>query len=170
MCRSRVKAVAPRVAAHVQVPLSLSPRCERRFARLPRALSGRTPVVSSDGSDALHSSLGGQRSTPRNNRYGHQTRDANHPLKAAIDYSISYSKNRTIPRLVRPKGHPRMRAACPVGCPMACYWHRAPATPRKKPRMCGAFLHSGGGIRTRDLRVMSPTSYQTAPPRGEPTR
>src|SRR3954464_2224357 len=27
-------------------------------------------------------------------------------------------------------------------------------------------LDSGGGIRTRDLRVMSPTSYQTAPPRG----
>ncbi len=26
-------------------------------------------------------------------------------------------------------------------------------------------LDSGGGIRTRDLRVMSPTSYQTAPPR-----
>src|SRR5262249_17411008 len=26
--------------------------------------------------------------------------------------------------------------------------------------------NSGGGIRTRDLRVMSPTSYQTAPPRG----
>ena len=25
--------------------------------------------------------------------------------------------------------------------------------------------NSGGGIRTRDLRVMSPTSYQTAPPR-----
>src|SRR5215208_708792 len=25
--------------------------------------------------------------------------------------------------------------------------------------------YSGGGIRTRDLRVMSPTSYQTAPPR-----
>ena len=24
---------------------------------------------------------------------------------------------------------------------------------------------SGGGIRTRDLRVMSPTSYQAAPPR-----
>ncbi len=30
----------------------------------------------------------------------------------------------------------------------------------------GEFVHSGGGIRTRDLRVMSPTSYQTAPPRG----
>ena len=29
-------------------------------------------------------------------------------------------------------------------------------------------LDSGGGIRTRDLRVMSPTSYQTAPPRGGP--
>ena len=27
--------------------------------------------------------------------------------------------------------------------------------------------HSGGGIRTRDLRVMSPTSYQTAPPRSK---
>src|SRR3954447_24051236 len=26
-------------------------------------------------------------------------------------------------------------------------------------------LDSGGGIRTRDLRVMSPTSYLTAPPR-----
>ena len=25
--------------------------------------------------------------------------------------------------------------------------------------------NSGGGIRTRDLRVMSPASYQTAPPR-----
>ena len=31
-------------------------------------------------------------------------------------------------------------------------------------------INSGGGIRTRDLRVMSPTSYQTAPPRGVPTR
>ena len=29
--------------------------------------------------------------------------------------------------------------------------------------------HSGGGIRTRDLRVMSPTSYLTAPPRGVAT-
>ena len=27
---------------------------------------------------------------------------------------------------------------------------------------------SGGWIRTNDLRVMSPTSYQTAPPRGNP--
>ncbi len=41
----------------------------------------------------------------------------------------------------------------------------------KKPSVCGGlhfqrFLNSGGGIRTRDLRVMSPTSYQTAPPRG----
>ncbi len=30
----------------------------------------------------------------------------------------------------------------------------------------GDSIHSGGGIRTRDLRVMSPTSYLTAPPRG----
>src|SRR5688572_18651755 len=30
----------------------------------------------------------------------------------------------------------------------------------------GEISSSGGGIRTRDLRVMSPTSYLTAPPRG----
>ena len=36
---------------------------------------------------------------------------------------------------------------------------------RKSPDFQG-FSSSGGGIRTRDLRVMSPTSYQTAPPRG----
>jgi hypothetical protein len=36
---------------------------------------------------------------------------------------------------------------------------------REKPAICRLF-DSGGGIRTRDLRVMSPTSYQTAPPRG----
>ena len=42
--------------------------------------------------------------------------------------------------------------------------HRPPE--RQKPRSHGASIHSGGGIRTRDLRVMSPTSYQTAPPRG----
>ena len=36
----------------------------------------------------------------------------------------------------------------------------------QKPPGERRLLHSGGGIRTRDLRVMSPTSYQTAPPRG----
>src|SRR5215204_892393 len=36
-------------------------------------------------------------------------------------------------------------------------------TPRALFR--GPLASSGGGIRTRDLRVMSPTSYQTAPPR-----
>ena len=38
----------------------------------------------------------------------------------------------------------------------------------RKGRVCGPFSSSGGGIRTRDLRVMSPTSYQTAPPRVAP--
>src|SRR4051794_13049511 len=58
---------------------------------------------------------------------------------------------------------------------------RAPRE-RRKPRIHGAFepstavlspsspAGSGGGVRTRDLRVMSPTSYQTAPPRGGKTR
>ncbi len=36
---------------------------------------------------------------------------------------------------------------------------------KKNPGFPG-LSYSGGGIRTRDLRVMSPTSYQTAPPRG----
>jgi site-specific DNA recombinase len=38
--------------------------------------------------------------------------------------------------------------------------------PRPAEKLVGEFVYSGGGIRTRDLRVMSPTSYQTAPPRG----
>src|SRR4051794_30703726 len=65
------------------------------------------------------------------------------------------------------------------------HWnHEPPAAQRRKPPLRAAFgvlvgllqgflqpyamvgLDSGGGIRTRDLRVMSPTSYQTAPPRG----
>ena len=39
--------------------------------------------------------------------------------------------------------------------------------PNKKPPGFGGGVwgYSGGGIRTRDLRVMSPTSYQAAPPR-----
>src|SRR5215204_5792358 len=36
----------------------------------------------------------------------------------------------------------------------------------KAPQLRGFGSNSGGGIRTRDLRVMSPTSYLTAPPRG----
>ena len=43
-----------------------------------------------------------------------------------------------------------------------------PQTPYVAKRRHLATPHdfsSGGGIRTRDLRVMSPTSYQTAPPR-----
>lgn len=35
----------------------------------------------------------------------------------------------------------------------------------KPPANTGGSISSGGGIRTLDLRVMSPTSYQTAPPR-----
>ena len=38
---------------------------------------------------------------------------------------------------------------------------------RAERRLSAAPGNSGGGIRTRDLRVMSPTSYQTAPPRSE---
>ena len=43
-----------------------------------------------------------------------------------------------------------------------------PTTKRSAPGERDA-SYSGGRIRTCDLRVMSPTSYQTAPPRGVPT-
>ena len=41
----------------------------------------------------------------------------------------------------------------------------SPHPRRRNPRASRGFVSSGGGIRTRDLRVMSPTSYLTAPPR-----
>src|SRR3954449_11172650 len=81
---------------------------------------------------------------------------------------------RATPRFPRPKLEP--------------HWnHGAPPPQRRKPPLRTALgvlvgllqgflrpyamvgLDSGGGIRTRDLRVMSPTSYQTAPPRGGPS-
>src|ERR1041385_9079623 len=37
---------------------------------------------------------------------------------------------------------------------------------KQNPALAGLSFYSGGGIRTRDLRVMSPTSYLAAPPRG----
>ena len=40
-----------------------------------------------------------------------------------------------------------------------------PAPERRKPLLERLSVYSGGGIRTRDLRVMSPTSYLAAPPR-----
>jgi hypothetical protein len=39
------------------------------------------------------------------------------------------------------------------------------ASGNRKAAVSGGFSSSGGGIRTRDLRVMSPTSYLTGPPR-----
>src|SRR3954447_20273360 len=81
---------------------------------------------------------------------------------------------RATPRFPRPKLEP--------------HWnHGAPPPQRRRPPLRTALgvlvgllqgflrpyamvgLDSGGGIRTRDLRVMSPTSYQTAPPRGGKT-
>jgi hypothetical protein len=41
---------------------------------------------------------------------------------------------------------------------------RLPST-KNRPASAVETGNSGGGIRTRDLRVMSPTSYQAAPPR-----
>src|SRR5205807_327228 len=71
---------------------------------------------------------------------------------------------------------PRVRipissGANPSSIPLHICYTLAPSTKiraKKKPAL-RAFSYSGGGIRTRDLRVMSPTSYQTAPPRGGKT-
>src|SRR3712207_8613557 len=46
----------------------------------------------------------------------------------------------------------------------------APSPTKSRPACGGGVGHSGGGIRTRDLRVMSPTSYQAAPPRDKDTQ
>jgi hypothetical protein len=83
-----------------------------------------------------------------------------------------------LPRHIRPLSGPGPRS----GGSRGSYARRSGppklSRERRKPRGCEAFepsamvlspppsADSGGGIRTRDLRVMSPTSYQTAPPRG----
>ena len=89
---------------------------------------------------------------------------------------------RARPRIGR-KPVERPHAACPLesrrSTRFACFQHgsrlrsrtrlRVPQTGllRGKRRPAAALPSSGGGIRTRDLRVMSPTSYQTAPPRNK---
>jgi hypothetical protein len=64
------------------------------------------------------------------------------------------------------------RGEVAVADPAALYWRSASVSnsdgadlAQTKGPPERAFRSSGGGIRTRDLRVMSPTSYQTAPPR-----
>ncbi len=42
---------------------------------------------------------------------------------------------------------------------------RPKKSPKRKLEALLKIIGSGGWIRTNDLRVMSPTSYQTAPPR-----
>src|SRR5262249_32286873 len=63
---------------------------------------------------------------------------------------------------VDPTAGPRAHFSVPVWYSLLIPKHSAQ---RKSPDF-RAFLSSGGGIRTRHLRGMSPTSYQTAPPRG----
>jgi len=66
---------------------------------------------------------------------------------------------------------PSLSAITFVSPPSPCFeavYRADPDSGRRtrKARRGGLFISSGGGIRTRDLRVMSPTSYLTAPPRG----
>ena len=64
------------------------------------------------------------------------------------------------------RAYPRLERICGLIGPQL-----GPATAKRaalgntKPSISRGFVSSGGGIRTRDLRVMSPTSYLTAPPR-----
>ena len=81
--------------------------------------------------------------------------------------------NRGLKRGFRPSGRDRRGAALGgLARPMTGRRRAGAISPtnlaKKKPRISGAFSYSGGGIRTRDLRVMSPTSYLAAPPRGGP--
>src|SRR5262249_10291835 len=59
----------------------------------------------------------------------------------------------------------RYRRAFPACAYLVAHLALRPNRKNREGRVCGPFWSSGGGIRTRDLRVMSPTSYQTAPPR-----
>ena len=83
-------------------------------------------------------------------------------------------------RAVRPRVPQRGRGPRRCGLPSKAApsppmrWARGPqgrpqlrSPEREKARICGPFVDSGGRIRTCDLRVMSPTSYLAAPPRGE---
>jgi hypothetical protein len=62
-----------------------------------------------------------------------------------------------------------VRPAWNLGSPWASRPVRC-LTWKRRPRRRSDTSNSGGGIRTRDLRVMSPTSYQTAPPRNKDTK
>jgi hypothetical protein len=73
------------------------------------------------------------------------------------------------PALPAPRSRPQARTPRIGHCPEKQLLHPVSLS---NPNMGSAALwrrssttHSGGGIRTRDLRVMSPTSYQAAPPR-----
>jgi hypothetical protein len=70
------------------------------------------------------------------------------------------SRNRTAPAYGPGKLAPNWHLGAPF----------APGPFNPKGPYLRAFMSSGGGIRTRDLRVMSPTSYLTAPPRGVDVR
>ncbi len=81
-------------------------------------------------------------------------------LGLAIVKSITQAHDGTLTLTPRPAGGLCVTVRLPAAPP-----HTAPE--RTKTRsMTGLFVSSGGRIRTCDLRVMSPTSYQTAPPRG----
>ena len=70
--------------------------------------------------------------------------------------------------LVRAPRRARRAAHRPGGLPPRASSHRTYAAVRARlstPVVCRRQTDSGGRIRTCDLRVMSPTSYQTAPPR-----
>ena len=72
----------------------------------------------------------------------------------------------------KPTGRFRFRAhmgTVPGGLVDADGPYAGPLRQKRRARRRSGFRcsHSGGGIRTRDLRVMSPMSYQTAPPRSK---
>ena len=69
------------------------------------------------------------------------------------------------PERPRSSGFGRFRHDSRLGF-LCCLSSNRPAT-WKNAAISAALPSSGGGIRTRDLRVMSPTSYQTAPPRNK---
>ena len=80
-------------------------------------------------------------------------RESELPCRAALDGDVSAA---------RAPGGPA-QSTCKTGTNTEALL-RGPLLRRR--RFSSPSISSGGGIRTRDLRVMSPTSYLAAPPRG----
>ena len=193
--RRRTRTCCARAARTSVVP---STSASGRLVGIAHVLAGTRRASSTTCCESVAASTSIERELGPEGRPGLRTRprragDPGHPRRG-VD-ALERPARRAAPA-GRPAGgagrrpaHAR-RVAEPaprsISAPVCCAADR-PQRERRRPPLRTAFgsrsacraplassaalvgLDSGGGIRTRDLRVMSPTSYQTAPPRGVPS-